>query len=83
VTKYQFRQLFTLQERISIDNAQYNITLSGSQKAAVVTILKDLTVADEIQLSNPEVAASLLFMSVIGLVTEARVDRILINAPPY
>jgi hypothetical protein len=82
LTKYQFRKLFTLAERTAIDNIQYNAAFSGSIKAAVTTLQKDLEVSGEVNLHLADTIAGVKFLESVGLVGPGRGNRILSNLPP-
>ena len=82
ITKYQFRKLFTLQERIAIDNFQTNPNLSQQVKDTLTTIMTDLTVSGNVELFNPDVISGVRFLYQVGLLTVGRADQILANTPP-
>lgn len=81
LTKYQFRKLFTFNERVSIDNFTANPSISAQNKAVLSTIMKDLDVSDEVQLDNPDVAAGVQFLDAVGLLGTGRAAQILSNTP--
>lgn len=82
LTKFQFRQLFTLNERIAVDNAPSNTSLPAQARAAIVTLLKDLEVSGEVNLTLPQTIQGIQFLTSVGLLTPARAARILANQPP-
>ena len=82
ITKFQFRKLFTQAERVLIDNIQYNSYFSGSVKAAVATMQKDLEVSAEVDLHLVDVIQGVTFLRQIGILTQVREARILANLPP-
>jgi hypothetical protein len=82
VTKFQFRQLFTTIERIACDNAPSNVALPATARAAMVTLLKDLEVSGEVDLSLPQVITGVHFLATLGLITETRATQILANQAP-
>ena len=82
LTKYQFRKLFTFTERVAIDNFSANPSISAQNKAILSTIIKDLEVSGEVQLWNPDVAASITFLEQVGLLRTGRAARILSNQEP-
>ena len=82
LTKFQFRKLFTLEERTLIDNIQYNTNFSGSVKAVVNTMTRDLEVSDEVDLHLLDVIQGVQFLKQIGILTAARATRILANQQP-
>jgi hypothetical protein len=73
--------LFTLAERIQIDNASSNMSLTPQARAAVVTLLKDLEVSGTVDLDLPQVVTGLRFLVTIGLLTANRSAQILANHP--
>jgi len=82
LTKFQFRKLFTMPERTLIDNLQYNTGFSGTVKAVVNTIMTDLNVSGEVNLQLADVIAGLGYLQSVGILTAARVARILSNQSP-
>ena len=79
LTKYQFRKLFTFTERVSIDNFATNPAITAQNKAVLSTIMKDLDVAGEVQLDNPDVAQGVQFLETVGLLGTGRAAQILSN----
>jgi hypothetical protein len=82
VTKYQFRQLFTVNERIAIDNAGANTAIPANYRAMLVTIMKDLELSQTVILNNPAVSQGVHFLETLGLIGAGRAARILSNQPP-
>lgn len=82
VTKYEFRKLFTLMERVAIDNFASNPAIPANYKAMLLTLLKDLELSAEVHLDNPDVAAGVNMLEQIGLIGVGRAARILSNLPP-
>jgi hypothetical protein len=82
LTKFQFRQLFTFEERVKIDNLQYSDKVPGAVKAAVFTFQKDMELSSVVELGSPAVTAGIMFLNQIGLLTIKRADRILANLRP-
>ena len=82
LTKYQFRKLFTLEERIAIDNFQTNPNLPQQVKDALNTIMTDLTVSGSVELFNPDVSSGVHFLEQVGLLAAGRADQIMSNTPP-
>lgn len=72
-SKLQFRQLFTLAERIAIDNA----ALTGVAKATLVTLQKDIEAAQYVDLSRPDTIAGVNFLVTAGLITAPRAAEVL------
>lgn len=82
ITKFQFRKLFTFNERLAIDNVQYNTALSGSVKAAIMTMQKDVDVSAIVNIHMPEVIAGVNFLCTVGILSPQRAARILSNLQP-
>ncbi len=82
LTKFQFRKLFTLVERIAIDNIQYSSSASPTVKAAVNTMQLDLQVSGEVDLHLKDTNDGVRYLASVGLLTVARANRILQNLPP-
>ncbi len=81
LTKFQFRKLFTLAERMAIDNIQYS-SAPGQVKAAVTTMQVDLQVSGEVDLHLKDTNDGVRYLAAVGLLTVARAKRILQNLPP-
>ena len=82
LTKFQFRKLFTLAERMKIDNLQYSSSTPATVKAAVATMQMDLNVSGEVDLHLPDTISGVRYLASVGLITTARADRILANLAP-
>lgn len=82
LTRYEFRKLFTLNERVAIDNANANTTIPANYRAVLVTLMKDLELSGLVELSNPDVIAGVRLLEQVGLIATGRGDRILANLPP-
>jgi hypothetical protein len=82
VTKYQFRKLYTLTERVAVDNAPNNTAIPAQYRAILVTMLKDLEVSGIVQLWNPDVQAGVRLCETLGLIGPGRSNQILSNLPP-
>jgi hypothetical protein len=80
--RYEFRKLFTLNERVAIDNVQTNPTISTQHKAILFTISKDLDTATEVQLYNPDVISGVGLLEQVGLIAPGRAAQILTNQTP-
>ena len=81
ITKYQFRKLFSISERIAIDNVQYS-TLPGAVKATIATLEKDIEVSAVIDIHSADVIGGVNYLVSVGMITSARAARILANLPP-
>ena len=82
LTKYQFRKLFTFNERLAIDNIQSSTTISAQNKGILSTIMKDLELSGEVFLDNPDVINGVGFLEQVGLLAAGRATQILSNTPP-
>jgi hypothetical protein len=81
LTKFQFRKLFTLTERMDIDNIASS-SMSSQVKRAVTTLQKDLEVSGEVDLHLRDVYDGIYLLVSVGILSRARGDRILSNLPP-
>jgi hypothetical protein len=81
VTKYQFRKLFTMTERVGIDNVQANTAIPANYRAILLTMSKDMDLSAEIQLNNPDVSAGVGLLEQLGLIGPGRAAQILSNTP--
>jgi len=82
VTKYEFRKLFTLNERIACDSAPTNQAIPAQIRVVILTIMKDLEVSGEVVLDNPDVISGVQFLEQNGIIGSGRAARILSNLPP-
>jgi hypothetical protein len=82
LTKYEFRQLFTLSEKVAIDNFQSNSSLSENTKHILVSIMKDLELSAVVHLDNPNTISGIQFLVQSGLLTSGRAIQILSNEAP-
>lgn len=83
LTKYQFRKLFTLSERVAIDNAPTDPNIPAQYRAMLLTITKDLDLSSEVFLTtNPDVAAGVGLLEQLGLIGPGRGAQILANQLP-
>ena len=82
LTKFEFRKLFTLNERVAIDNAETNESIPANYRKVVVTVLKDLELSGIVNLDLPDVISGVTFMETLGLLAPGRAARILSNNPP-
>lgn len=81
LTKLEYRALFTLNERIAIDNFAVNPALSDLQKATMTSIRFDFSLADEIALSNSNTIQATELLEQYGLIAPGRAAQILANTP--
>jgi hypothetical protein len=82
LTKYEFRKLFTFEERIAVDNAPSNMSLPENVRMAFVTILNDLNAAEGIDLTNSDVIASVQLTEQVGLIGAGRAAQVLAGIRP-
>jgi hypothetical protein len=82
ITKYEFRKLFTLAERVAVDNVQANTAIPAQYRAMLLTMAKDLELSAVVELHNPDVAAGVGLLESLGLIGVGRAARILSNLPP-
>lgn len=81
LSKYQFRQLFTMNEKVAIDCAQSNVNIPQNYKNILTVVMKDLELSDAVHLDNPAVAAGVAFLAQLGLIATGRVAEIMSNTP--
>ena len=81
LTKYQFRQLFTLNEKVAIDASPMNTAIPAQYRAVIYTLLKDLELSEVVHLDNPQVNTGLQLLVQLGLLTQLRKDAIMANQP--
>lgn len=77
MTHLAFRRRFTLQERITIDNAPDSGLLPAEAAAALRTMAKDMELAEYVDLDDPDVIQGLAFLAQLGLLAPGRSDEIL------
>jgi hypothetical protein len=81
LTKYQFRQLFTLNERVICDNFALSPAIPANYKAILVTMFKDLEVSAEVHLDNPQTQQGVHLLEQLTLIGVGRANQILANQP--
>lgn len=81
LTRYEFRKLFTLNERVAVDNVQANTAIPAQYRAILLTMALDMQLSAEIQLSNPDVIAGVGLLEQLGLLGAGRAAMILSNTP--
>lgn len=83
LTKYEFRKLFTFEERIAIDTAPTNTNIPANYRAAVATMMKDLEVSGSVFLTtNQDVADGVNLLEQLGLIGVGRAAQVLANQAP-
>lgn len=78
LTKYQFRQLFTFDERVAIDNYESS-ALSSQHKAMFRTWMKDLELSAEVHADNPDLAPGIMALESMGLLDPGRAAEIILE----
>lgn len=71
IDRFDLRQLFTLAEKVAVDNVAVSV-LSDSEKAMVVTILKDFESTASVHLSERLLAEGLMYLESVGLIGVGR-----------
>jgi hypothetical protein len=79
LTKWQFRSLFTLPERVACDNAPDNPAIPAEYRAMLRTMNLDFAAAQEIDPSLPDVQAGVRLLESLGLLGPGRADDILLQ----
>lgn len=82
ITKYEFRKLFTFEERVAIDNAPTNTNLPANVRAVLTTMNIDLTVSGTVEMYNSDVISGVNFLETVGLIAPGRAVQVLANQPP-
>ena len=82
LTRYEFRKLFTFNERVAIDSSPNNAAIPANYRAALFTMLKDLELSGEVQLWNPDVQQGIGLLEQLGLLAVGRAAQIISNTPP-
>jgi hypothetical protein len=76
-TKLEFRNLFTLPERVAIDNFELSTTVTSDHKMTLRTLFKDQEAASYIDLDRPDTQQGIGFLAVAGLITPTRANEVL------
>jgi hypothetical protein len=79
--KFTYRQRFTFQEQVAIENPELNTALQPTQIATVRTILSTFRDAQTVDLDDPITKQSLDVLVSFGLLAPERVNQIL-GIPP-
>jgi hypothetical protein len=82
ITKYEFRKLFTLNERVTVDNVQSNTNIPANYRAILLTMAKDMELSAVVDLTNPDVISGVQLLEQLGLIGVGRSAIILSNLPP-
>ena len=79
LTKWAFRSLFTLAERVACDSAQDNPAIPAEYRAVLRTMNLDFAAAEEIDPSLPSVQEGVRLLETLGLIGAGRADDILLQ----
>lgn len=82
LSQLQFRQLWTFEERLLMDNPELADGLTPIQRATVKTLMRDLTSASAVQLDHPQVRAGVQAVASLGLISAERAAQILAGQTP-
>lgn len=82
LSKFQFRKLFTMMERVAYDNAQSNPNIPQEYKALLLTMENDMEVADIIDLDLSDLQQGVMMLEQIGIIGTGRAAQVLANTPP-
>jgi len=77
LSKLEFRKRFTLQERMALDGAPDNQSLPADARAAMKTLLTDLSLAENVNLDDPDTVYGVNFLATLGLIDSTRIAVIL------
>lgn len=78
LSKFAFRNRFTLEERVAIDNAALSTVLTEEQKAIVRTILKDFEAApDPVAMDHDSTIHGIRYFEEVRLIGPERAGAIL------
>ena len=80
LSKFAFRQLFSLDELLACDNYE-RASLSDEQKAAMRTMTLNFQVADSVNLDHPVTVAGVQALEEFGLLKTGRAGEILGAVP--
>lgn len=82
LSKLEFRKLFSISERILLDNSPNNVALPIEVRQTMLTILNDLDAAEFVELDNPDVVFAVGYIESVGLISSGRPAQILSNTKP-
>jgi hypothetical protein len=77
MSKWQFRSLFTLEERIACDSAPDNTLIPENFRMIIKTMNKDFDAAEEIDPALPNVQQGIVLFEQLGLLSPGRANKIL------
>jgi hypothetical protein len=76
ITRLEFRNLFTIFEKIRLDNYATDPVLTAQQKAIVCTLMQDFSASTYIDLCRPDTQSALSYLTSIGILTPDRLATI-------
>lgn len=76
-TKFGFRQRFTTEELIAVDNYDSNPNVPYEARAVIKSFLFSFQVAEEIDTTDPATVAGVQFLESVGLIASGRAAEIL------
>lgn len=82
ITKFQFRKLFTFNERVALDNFQSNTNIPANYKAILTTMFKDLDSSGAVVMTLPDVIQGVNMLEQLGLIGTGRAAQILARQNP-
>ena len=82
LSKTQFRNLFTLNERMLTDNFDTNTSLTTEQKNLLVTLRYELSICESVDLTDPMTIQGTNALESYGLIATGRAALILANTKP-
>jgi hypothetical protein len=83
LSKFQFRSLFTLAEKLAMDNYSTNPALTVQQQQMLNTLHIDFMVAENMDLTDPATIAGVQFLESAEIIASGRAAQVLANqAPP-
>ena len=77
LSKLQFRNLFSMDELVALDNFASSTTLTSDQKAYLTTLMKNVDAAESIDLCYPMTQQGLAYIESAGLIAAGRAAQIL------
>jgi len=83
-TKFDFRQLFTFQERVKLDSYERTINnqeiseeVKEERKAIMKTIMTDLSLVNAVNIKHESIASYIAYFVECNLISKERLDEIL------
>ena len=81
LTHLAFRRLFTLAERVAFDNFESNPALTDEYKAQLRTLMKDMELARELDLKDPDLILGVNTIEALGIIGPGRAAEVLAYRP--